>query len=174
MSLEKTARIGVDIGGTFTDLVLHDEARRVTRTGKRLTTPNSPAIGVIEGIDRLLEETNTAVTQVKAILHGTTLVTNTVLERTGATIGLVTTSGFRDILEMGREIPDVHEPLQAIAHARVQDAMRAIEARVFSLSVLPPGTPRASQFALKCTASPDSSSAPVLGSLTSSDWWPGV
>jgi N-methylhydantoinase A len=102
--LEKTARIGVDIGGTFTDLVLHDEARRVTRTGKRLTTPDSPAIGVIEGIDRLLEETNTAVGQVKAIVHGTTLVTNTVLERTGATIGLITTAGFRDILEMGREI----------------------------------------------------------------------
>lgn len=102
--MRKTTRIGVDIGGTFTDLVLHDEARGVTWTGKRLTTPEAPGRAIVEGIERLLKETGTAIEQVHSIVHGTTLITNTVLERTGARVGLITTAGFRDVLEMGREI----------------------------------------------------------------------
>ena len=96
--------MGVDVGGTFTNLVLHDEARGLTATGKRLTTPEAPNRAIIEGIRQLLGDTNTAPGQVASIVHGTTLITNTVLERTGATVGLITTEGFRDILEMGREI----------------------------------------------------------------------
>ena len=96
--------MGVDVGGTFTDLVLHDEARGLTATGKRLTTPEAPNRAIIEGIRQLLGDTNTAVGHVASIVHGTTLITNTVLERTGATVGLIITEGFRDILEMGREI----------------------------------------------------------------------
>jgi N-methylhydantoinase A len=101
--MSRTARIGVDIGGTFTDLVLHDEARGVTRAGKRLTTPEAPSRAIIEGIARLLAETATPIGDVAAIVHGTTLITNTVLERTGAKVGLLATEGFRDTLEMGRE-----------------------------------------------------------------------
>lgn len=104
MSLEKTTRIGVDIGGTFTDFVLHDEARGITRTGKRLTTPDNPSRAIIEGVQRLLEETGTQPAQIHSIVHGTTLITNTVLERTGAKVGLIATKGFSDALEMGREI----------------------------------------------------------------------
>ena len=103
MELQKTTRIGVDIGGTFTDFVLHDEARGITRTGKRLTTPEAPSRAIIEGLHRLLEETGTAPQQIQAIVHGTTLITNTVLERTGARVGLLATEGFRDVLEMGKE-----------------------------------------------------------------------
>jgi N-methylhydantoinase A len=102
--VHQTARIGVDVGGTFTDLVLHDEARGVTAIGKRLTTPEAPNRAIVEGIRQLLDDTNTAAGQVGSVVHGTTLITNTVLERTGATVGLITTEGFRDILEMGREI----------------------------------------------------------------------
>ncbi len=102
--MARTTRIGVDIGGTFTDFVLHDEVRRITHTGKRLTTPEEPSRAIIEGIHRLLSETRTEITQVHSIVHGTTLVTNTVLERTGARVGLLATKGFRDVLEMGREI----------------------------------------------------------------------
>jgi N-methylhydantoinase A len=94
----------VDVGGTFTDLVLHDQARRLTAIGKRLTTPEAPNRAIVEGIRQLLADTNTTVEQVDSLVHGTTLITNTVLERTGATVGLITTDGFRDILEMGREI----------------------------------------------------------------------
>lgn len=99
-----TARVGVDVGGTFTDLVLHDEARAVTAIGKRLTTPDAPHRAIVEGITALLAETGTAIGDVTGIVHGTTLITNTVLERTGARVGLLTTEGFADVLEMGREI----------------------------------------------------------------------
>lgn len=102
--MEKTTRIGVDIGGTFTDLVLHDDVRALTWTGKRLTTPEAPSRAIVEGVQRLLDETATDIAQVHSIVHGTTLITNTVLERTGARVGLITTEGFRDMLEMGREI----------------------------------------------------------------------
>ncbi|MCP9964962.1 hydantoinase/oxoprolinase family protein [Actinomadura madurae] len=100
----RTARVGVDIGGTFTDLVLHDESRQITRTGKLLTTPDDPGRGVLAGIQRLLRESAIGWDDVATIVHGTTLITNTVLERTGAEIGLITTEGFRDVLEMGGEI----------------------------------------------------------------------
>jgi N-methylhydantoinase A len=109
----QTTRIGVDVGGTFTDLVLHDDARPLTHTGKLLTTPDDPSRAVITGIRRLLAETGTAIGQVSDIVHGTTLITNTVLERTGARVGLLTTEGFRDIVEMGREIRYDVEDLHA-------------------------------------------------------------
>ena len=96
-------RIGVDVGGTFTDFVLIDDERNFIHTGKRLTTPGDPSRAIIEGIERLVTETSTALSAVDAVVHGTTLVTNTVIERKGAKVGLITTKGFRDSLEMGRE-----------------------------------------------------------------------
>ncbi|MAU21620.1 MAG: methylhydantoinase [Martelella sp.] len=101
--MKPTTRIGVDIGGTFTDFVLHDEERGITRTGKRPTTPDQPSLAIIEGILRLLDETNTKPEQIHSIIHGTTLITNTVLERTGAKVGLIATHGLTDVLEMRRE-----------------------------------------------------------------------
>ncbi len=99
-----TARVGVDVGGTFTDLVLHDPARGLVHTGKLLTTPEDPSEGIIEGMQRILREANLAPGDLHSIVHGTTLVTNTVIERTGAKVGLLTTAGFRDSIEIGREI----------------------------------------------------------------------
>ena len=99
----RTTRIGVDVGGTFTDFVLHDEALGITRTGKRLTTPEQPSQAIVEGILRLLHETGIEASRIHSIVHGTTLITNTVLERNGAKVGLLATEGFRDVLEMGRE-----------------------------------------------------------------------
>jgi N-methylhydantoinase A len=97
-------RIGVDVGGTFTDFVLVDEAGGRILTGKRLTTPDDPGRAILEGLDRLLREAGAGIGAVRQIVHGTTLVTNTVIERKGARIGLITTRGFRDSLEMGREM----------------------------------------------------------------------
>lgn len=97
-------RVGVDVGGTFTDFVLVDEARARVLTGKRLTTPDDPGRAILEGLDRLLAEAGVGFGDVRQIVHGTTLVTNIVIERKGARIGLVTTRGFRDSLEMGREM----------------------------------------------------------------------
>ncbi len=99
----RTARIGVDIGGTFTDFVFHDEARGITQTGKRLTTPDDPGRAIVEGVKRLLDETGSTAAQIHSIVHGTTLITNTVLERTGAKVGLIATKGFADAIEMGHE-----------------------------------------------------------------------
>src|SRR5262249_7948455 len=98
------ARIGVDVGGTFTDFVLVDEARDIIFIGKRLTTPGDPGLAITEGVDRLLRASDITIGKVQTIVHGTTLVANTVIERKGAKVGLITTKGFRDSLEMGREI----------------------------------------------------------------------
>ena len=97
-------RIGVDVGGTFTDFVLVDEAGSRVLTGKRLTTPDDPGRAILDGIARLLGEADATIADVRQVVHGTTLVTNTVIERKGARIGLITTKGFRDNLEMGREM----------------------------------------------------------------------
>jgi N-methylhydantoinase A len=101
---ERRIRIGVDVGGTFTDFVLVDEHRDLIYTGKRLTTPDDPSTAIAAGVERVLHEADTAIGAIHSIVHGTTLVANTIIERTGARVGLVTTAGFRDTLEMGREI----------------------------------------------------------------------
>ncbi|MGP4029368.1 hydantoinase/oxoprolinase family protein [Actinomadura sp. 3N407] len=101
--MSRTVRIGVDVGGTFTDLLLHDPRRGLTRPGKLPTTPHAPNEAITTGIGRLLRETRTAPGDIAGIVHGTTLVTNTLLERTGAVVGLLSTRGFGDIVEMGRE-----------------------------------------------------------------------
>ena len=100
---EPTVRIGVDVGGTFTDLVLHDPKRNLVHTGKLLTTPDDPSEAIVGGVQRILNEADLKAADVHSIVHGTTLVTNTVIERTGATVGLITTEGFRDVIEVGRE-----------------------------------------------------------------------
>ncbi|MBI4587307.1 MAG: hydantoinase/oxoprolinase family protein [Candidatus Rokubacteria bacterium] len=98
-----TYRLGVDIGGTFTDLVLVDEQTGVARVGKLLTTPKDPAQGVESGVVRLLGEMGVPARAVGRLIHGTTLATNALIERKGARTGLITTRGFRDALEIGRE-----------------------------------------------------------------------
>jgi N-methylhydantoinase A len=99
----RTARIGVDVGGTFTDLVLHDPASDLVHVGKLLTTPEDPSAAIIAGISRILRETGLRPSDLHSVVHGTTLITNTIIERTGATVGLLTTEGFRDTIEIGRE-----------------------------------------------------------------------
>jgi N-methylhydantoinase A len=94
-------RLAADIGGTFTDVVLETPARRFTT--KVLTTPRAPELGVMQGIEVLLEEAKVAPGQVANFIHGTTLATNALIERKGAKTAFVTTEGFRDILEMGYE-----------------------------------------------------------------------
>src|SRR5207245_5950710 len=97
------ARLGVDIGGTFTDLVVIDDATGTARVGKVLTTAKDPAHGVEEGIHALLDEAGGRSDAVRAVVHGTTLATNALIERKGAKTALLTTEGFRDALEIRRE-----------------------------------------------------------------------
>ena len=95
------ARIGLDIGGTFTDFVLHHGGR--ISLYKCLTTPQDPSVAALEGLGELTAQAGIRLADVSEIVHGTTLVTNAIIERRGARLGLLTTQGFRDSLEMGTE-----------------------------------------------------------------------
>src|SRR5207253_680712 len=97
------ARLGVDIGGTFTDLVVIDEATGTAHVGKVLTNPKDVAHGVEEGIHALLDEAGVSSGEVRAVVHGTTLATNALIEKKGARTALLTTEGFRDALEIRHE-----------------------------------------------------------------------
>jgi N-methylhydantoinase A len=95
------ARIAVDIGGTFTDVVLEHGNSRITV--KVLTTPAAPDEGVTAGVREVLQRSPAAPSAVGLVIHGTTLATNAILERKGARTALITTAGFRDVLEIGYE-----------------------------------------------------------------------
>jgi N-methylhydantoinase A/oxoprolinase/acetone carboxylase beta subunit len=95
-------RVGFDVGGTFTDFVLHSEDGRL-RTAKRLTTYPDPSEACLAGLDALMSEAGLAWGDLGQAVHGTTLGSNIIIERKGRGIALVTTEGFRDILVIGRE-----------------------------------------------------------------------
>jgi 5-oxoprolinase (ATP-hydrolysing) len=99
----KRYRIGIDIGGTFTDFILYDAHGRNVLLHKVLTTPNDPSKAAMLGLDEITKMAGITLSDVSEILHGTTLVTNAIIERKGAKLGLITTLGFRDVLEMGFE-----------------------------------------------------------------------
>src|SRR3989440_1091769 len=96
-------RIGVDIGGTFTDLVVFDDATGSFAVGKTLTTPHDPSQAVETLVLESLEREGIAIGSVKQLIHGTTLVTNAIIERTGSRAALLATLGFRDSIEIMRE-----------------------------------------------------------------------
>jgi N-methylhydantoinase A len=104
--------LGIDIGGTFTDIVLYDGKARTQFSLKELTTPDDPTAGVMTGIGRLLDDTGIEAASISRVVHATTLFTNALIERRGARAGLITTEGFRDLLEIGRErkyeLYDIH------------------------------------------------------------------
>lgn len=101
-------RIGVDVGGTFTDLIFYDDESGEVRVGKVPTTPASPDEGVLEAISSAL--TDELVRASRYFLHGTTVGLNSLLTRTGARVGLLATRGFRDILEVRRgDRPDPYD-----------------------------------------------------------------
>ena len=94
-------RLAIDIGGTFTDVVLEQDGE--LNTSKVLTTPAAPEDGVLNGIEEVLAKAGTVPGDVGILLHGTTLATNAIIERKGANVALITTDGFRDVLEIGYE-----------------------------------------------------------------------
>ena len=101
MCSDSLVRIGVDIGGTFTDVVLEKQNELLTL--KLLTQLEAPENGVREGIRRVLEQASTRFEDVDLVIHGTTLATNAIIERKGARTAMITTEGFRDTIEMGTE-----------------------------------------------------------------------
>src|SRR3954470_23753355 len=93
-------RIGVDVGGTFTDFVLVDERSGFLTREKCLTTPHDPVEGIMNGVRRLTESGTVAAANIRGVAHATTLVTNTLIERKGSETGLLATQGFRDLIEL--------------------------------------------------------------------------
>ncbi len=96
-------RVGIDIGGTFTDFVLVDERTGAMHFAKQLTTPRDSSVAVLAGVRDLLAARGVPIAEVQSIVHGTTLPTNAVIERRGAVTGLLTTRGFGDVLDLARE-----------------------------------------------------------------------
>src|SRR5687767_10759210 len=94
-------RVGVDIGGTFTDFVFHRPDGLLERR-KRPSTPADYSRAIVEGVVEYCAEARQAPAQVAEVVHATTVATNAILERRGALTGLITTEGFRDVLELRR------------------------------------------------------------------------
>jgi len=98
-------RLGIDVGGTFTDFMLLRETDDRSWTHKQLTTPHDPVLGIMQGLDALLRDAGLRLADVADahVVHGTTLVTNALIERKGCRVGLIATRGTRDVLETGKE-----------------------------------------------------------------------
>ncbi len=107
--MDNKCRIGIDVGGTFTDIVAVSDTGTVTFS-KAASTPNDPSIGVMDAVERLADElginSETLLSKTESIVHGTTVATNALLERKGAKTGLLTTLGHRDVLEMREGLKD--------------------------------------------------------------------
>ncbi|WP_197537351.1 hydantoinase/oxoprolinase family protein [Modestobacter italicus] len=95
-------RLGVDVGGTFTDVLLVEEGSGRTWRAKTASTPADQSVGVLTGIGKACAEAGIELSEVASVLHGTTVATNAILEGKGATVGLVTTRGFRQVLQIAR------------------------------------------------------------------------
>jgi len=122
-------RLGVDIGGTFTDFTLVNDDTGEVFIEKCLTTPGNPETAVLEGITSLSHEHPGFLPEASTFIHATTLLTNVILERKGSVTGLLTTAGFRDILEFARELRyDVYDPFITFPKPLVERPLR-LEAR---------------------------------------------
>ena len=97
-----SSRLGIDVGGTFTDLLLFDERSGAMRLLKTPSTPSDQSVGILNGIQQLIEETGVAASDITALLHGTTVSTNIVLEEKGAKVGLLVTENFEQVLHLAR------------------------------------------------------------------------
>ena len=95
-------RLGVDVGGTFTDLILVNEASGDIHTAKVPSTPDDSSVGVMNGVERVCANAGIDPSQISQVMHGTTVATNTVLTGTGAKVGLVTTRAYKQVLQIAR------------------------------------------------------------------------
>ena len=118
-------RFGFDIGGTFTDFVLINTNNGEIASYKTLTTPHDPSKAVIEGLQHLLNAADAQGDDIATAIHGTTLITNALIERKGAKTALITTKGFRDILEMAKEMRyDIYDLLIVLPEPLVPRPLR--------------------------------------------------
>ena len=130
--------IGVDVGGTFTDLVLADTDTGRATVHKVPTTPDDPSIGVTEGVIALCAMADLNPSRIDQVLHGTTIATNAVLEHRGAVTGLITTRGYRDILHIGRHQRPQHYSLMQLIPWQSRPFVQRRHRLVVSERLIPP------------------------------------
>ena len=132
--MKQAARLSIDVGGTFTDVVLEHLGGR--DCFKLLTTPDAPEIAFLQGVGTILERTDVVAEDVDLVIHGTTLATNALIERKGAQTALLTTDGFRDSIEIAYEhrfeqydlyMEQPHPWLLAIGASRCQSGSRQMD-----------------------------------------------
>lgn len=139
-------RLGVDVGGTFTDLLLHDDESGLSYHAKTPSTPEDQSIGVVNGIELICERAGISPTDIELVLHGTTVATNAVLEAKGARVGLLTTEGFEYVLHLAKSwtpgplfgwiVMDKPEPLATLGDTRgIPERMNAQGEIILSLDV---------------------------------------
>jgi N-methylhydantoinase A/oxoprolinase/acetone carboxylase beta subunit len=122
-------RVAIDIGGTFTDVVLVDEVSGDRWAGKVLSTPSDPSQGFFRALDVALEQAGVGITDCRQVLHATTVATNAVITRTGGPAALIATEGFRDVLEIARQIRHELYDLRTTKPEPLVPRSRAFEVR---------------------------------------------
>jgi N-methylhydantoinase A/oxoprolinase/acetone carboxylase beta subunit len=130
--------IGVDVGGTFTDLVFSDTERGVTLIHKVATTPADPSAGVLTGIAELCQRNGIAPAAIEHVFHGTTIATNAVLEHRGALAGMVTTKGYRDIIHVARHQRPQHYSIMQETPWQNRPLVRRRHRKVVTERLVPP------------------------------------
>ena len=130
--------IGVDIGGTFTDLVYADLATGQVAIHKTPTTTGDPATGMVEGMAELCRIAGTEPAKIDRVLHGTTIATNAVLEHRGVEAGMITTAGYRDILHIGRHQRPQHYSIRQEIPWQDRPLVRRRNRRAVAERLVPP------------------------------------
>jgi len=130
--------IGVDVGGTFTDVVYADTETHQVLIHKVPTTPADPSVGVITGITDLCQRHGIKLTDIQQIYHGTTIATNALLEYKGARVGVITTKGYRDILHIGRHQRPQHYSIQQEIPWQDRPLARRRHRKVVTERLIPP------------------------------------
>ena len=118
--------IGIDVGGTFTDFFALDTASGEVRLHKRPSTPSNPADAIIHGLKELCAAAGIEAPQISRIIHGTTVATNALIQRRGGRVAVITTRGFRDLLEIGRQIGGLHRLTSKLGGRAEQHPMEAV------------------------------------------------
>ncbi len=130
--------VGVDIGGTFTDLMLYDTASGSVAVHKLRSTPDDPGRALVQGVGEICDQAGIAPDDVSAVFHGTTIATNAVLQHRGAETGMITTKAFRDIVHIGRHQRPQHYSIVQDIPWQAQPFVRRRHRKVVSERIAPP------------------------------------
>ena len=131
--------VGVDIGGTFTDLMLYDTQSGEVAVHKLRSTPDDPGVALIRGLREICATSGTAPSSIEGVYHGTTVATNAVLQHRGALTGMLTTAGFRDVVHIGRHQRPQHYSVMQDIPWQARPFVQRRHRKVVTERIVPPG-----------------------------------